>query len=131
MKYLYLSLSVVLILLVASCQSDSDNKAIGGELTVHYENKKHQKLAETIVIFWKENDLITGKKQDLELKKVNKLFRLSMIANDTSLIDMMPFREKRLFNELKNKLWKEVFNEKNFELIISDEKFKPLYTVGE
>ena len=131
MKLFYLSISFLLPLLAPSCQGDADNKAIGGELTVHYENKSDQKLAEELLIFWKENDLVTVEKQDIELKKMKAFYRVSMIAADTSLIEMMPFREKRLFNELKTKLWKEVFDEKDFELVISDDKFKPLYTVGE
>ncbi len=131
MKQIYFSLCVLLLMLLVSCQDDTDNKAIGGELTVHYKNKKDQRLAEAIVVFWKKNDLITGGKQDLDLRRTNDFLRLSMIASDTSQIEMIQFREKRLFNELKKKLWEEVFDEKNFELVISDDKFKPLYTVGE
>jgi hypothetical protein len=56
---------------------------------------------------------------------------VSIIAKDTANIQNMPFMEKKLFSELKLKLWKEVFRKKTFKLMISDNKFNPLYSVGE
>ncbi|MFT5859087.1 MAG: hypothetical protein ACI865_001183 [Flavobacteriaceae bacterium] len=131
MKRILLLFQIVLFALLFSCESDDLHQAIGGELTVHYESESDEELAEKILMFWRDNDLLSGKEQDLQLVRRKGIPQLSIIAKDTANIQNMPFMEKKLFSELKLKLWKEVFRKKTFKLMISDNKFNPLYSVGE
>ena len=131
MKRILVLFQIILCTLLFSCKSDDLHQAIGGELTVHYESESDKELAEEILMFWRDNDLLSGKEQDLQLVRLKGVPKLSIIAKDTATIENMPFMEKKLFSELKLKLWKEVFSRKTFKLVISDNKFNPLYSVGE
>lgn len=118
-------------MLFFSCESKDLHQAIGGQLIVHYEMKSDKALADEILVFWRDNDLISTHEQDLQLVRFKGIPRLSIIAKDTRDFQDMPFMEKKLLSDLKLKLWKDVFNQKTFTLVISDNKFNPLYSVGE
>lgn len=111
------------------CNSDSRNKFVGGELTVYYFDQSEAGIAKQIAFFWKENGLLSGKMQDLQVRKEKKRFTVSMIATEPKEIDKMTFDEILVLSQLKKKLYVEVFKEESFTLEICNNRFETVYTV--
>ncbi|MFT5778660.1 MAG: hypothetical protein ACI837_001616 [Crocinitomicaceae bacterium] len=123
--------SVLFLVLLSACTSDDRNKIVGGELTVYFIDKQDESLAKEVALYWKEHDLVTGKPQDLELSKAENGYVLAMIAKKPNELDLMTFTEKRLLNELKMDLYETIFEEKPFNLVLSNPKFETLYVIGQ
>lgn len=122
-------LVVTSIFVLSGCESDKRNKFVGGELTVYYFDQSEAEIAKKIAFFWKENDLLTGESQDLQVRKDKDRFTVSMIAKDPKLIDKMTIDEVQLLAQLKKKLYVEVFEEEAFTLEICNNRFEAIYTV--
>lgn len=119
-----------LVILLMSCNSDYGHKVVGDNLTVYFTDRNDEKLAETIAIFWKENDLIGETKQDLQLVRLTKKIELRIIANDPKNVKNMSFDERKLLAELEQELQKEI-GESPLQLVICNNKFEPIYTPTE
>lgn len=119
-----------LLFLTLSCGSDFGNKVVGGNFTVYFTDVKDQELAEKIAVYFKENDLISSQKQDVQLVRENKTIQLRLISSSTDNIKSMPFEERKLLVALKYNLQKEVFK-KQFDLVICNDKFEPIYTIDQ
>jgi len=117
-----------LLFLILSCNNDYGNKVVGGKFTVYFTDTKDQKLAEKIAVYFKENDLISNQKQDLQLARVNKTLQLRLIATSPKNAQEMSFEERKLLTELQTSLYKNVFK-KPFDLVICNDKFEPIYTL--
>lgn len=116
--------------MLLSCGSDYGNRVIGDNFTVYFTNKNDQKLAEEIALYFKENNLISNQKQDVQLSRVNNSLRLSLIAEGSSeQVKNMSFEERKLLTELQTSLYQNVFN-KPFDLVICNDKFEPIYTLN-
>ncbi|MFK7787502.1 MAG: hypothetical protein AB8B56_20430 [Crocinitomicaceae bacterium] len=124
-----LILLVFAVLLLSSCGSDDRNKFVGGELTVYYFDESEAKIAKEIAFFWRENGLLTGKQQDLQVQKDKNRFTVSMITSDPKNVKNMPIDEVSVLSQLKKKLYVEVFNRKSFTLEICNNRFETVYTV--
>lgn len=111
------------------CNSDKRNKFVGGELTVYYFDKSEAEIAKSIAFFWKENKLLTGRKQDLQVRKDNNQFTVSMIAAEPKKVSIITIDEVQLLAQLKKKLYVEVFKQEAFNLEICDGSFEAIYTV--
>ncbi|MDG1332744.1 MAG: hypothetical protein P8P74_10460 [Crocinitomicaceae bacterium] len=122
-------LSFSLLVLLASCNSDKRNKFVGGKLTVYYFDESEADVAKDVAFFWKENDLLSGNKQDLQVRKDDGRYTVSMIAASPKEVTEMPIDEVQLLAKLKKKLYVEVFNEKAFTLEICNDRFESIYTV--
>lgn len=121
---------IILSLLFLSCDSDYGNKVVGNKFTVYFTDAKDQKLAEEIAIYFKENELISSQKQDLQLVRFKKKLQLRMIATQSKDIANMPFEERKLLTELQTSLYKEVVKAP-FELVICNDKFEPILKLNE
>ena len=124
-----LSLFFALFLLTA-CGSDYGNEVRGGNLTVYFLNADDQQLAEKIARFWKENELLTDKKQDLQLTKTGDWYALHIIANEPKIVKDMPFDERRILLGLQSELQSEL-GVNNFQLIVCNSSFEPIYNINE
>lgn len=124
-----LLLLVFAALVLSSCSSDNRNKFVGGELTVYYFDESEAETAKEIAFFWKENGLLTGNQQDLQVRKDKDRFTVSMIASDTNNVKGMTVDEISLLGQLKKKLYLEVFDEQAFTLEICNNRFEAIYTV--
>ncbi len=130
-----LHMSRILVLLVgvmvilSSCDSDKRHRFVGGELTVYYFDQSEADVAKKVTFFWKENDLLSGKPQDLQVRKVDGSYVVSMIAKEPKEVKNMPIGEVQLLAQLKKKLYTEVFNEEAFTLEICNSRFEAVYTV--
>ncbi|MEJ6582642.1 MAG: hypothetical protein QNL61_01000 [Crocinitomicaceae bacterium] len=121
---------ILFSLLVLSCDSDYGNKVVGDKFTVYFTDVKDQKLAEEIAVYFKENELITSQKQDLQLVRLKKKLQLRMIANQSKDIVNMSFDERKLLTELQTSLYQEVIKSP-FELVICNDKFEPIFNLNE
>lgn len=126
---MFLLISLASLFILIGCGADKRNKVVGGELTVYYFDQSEAKVAESIAFFWKENGLLSGKRQDLQVRKDKNRFTVSMIAADPKKIKEMPIDEVLLLAQLKKKLYVEVFKQESFTLEICNNRFEPIYTV--
>lgn len=117
--------------LLLSCGGDHGNRVVGDNFTVYFTNKKDQKLAEDIALYFKQNNLISNQKQDIQLTRFNKRFQLRLIATGSKeQVKNMSFEERKLLTELQTSLYKNVIK-KPFDLVICNNKFEPIYTLNE
>ncbi len=129
MTRIFFLATVALIGLLQSCGGDNRHKIEGAKLTVYYFQESEMKTAEKVAFFWKERGFLTGEKQDLQLRKVDNKYTLSMIANDKDAGEKMTFDDIQLLMQLKRRLWEDVFEEKSFNFEICNNKFETIYTV--
>ena len=120
---------VSILLFCLSCSSDYGNKVVGDNFTVYFVDVKDQKLAEKVAVYFKENELISNHKQDLQLVRVNGEIQLRLIASSPENIDGMPFEERKLLTALQFDLSAKVFNNESIDLVLCDENFEPIYTL--
>ena len=80
--------------------------------------------------FWKEKSLLTGRDQDIELKRVADGYAVSIIAVDPQKVKEIPFAEQKALTALRNALQKAVFRDDLLVLYLCDGKFNRLLTIG-
>ncbi|HIP31817.1 MAG TPA: hypothetical protein EYG86_03555 [Crocinitomicaceae bacterium] len=121
-------LFIFLAILLYSCSSENGNSVVGDKLTVFYDAPVEEELAEQIAVFWKENDLLTGKKQDLKIVPDGDSFVLQIIASYPIDDFDMPFEERKLLLELEADLHEKI-TDYPIEIVICNNQFKPIYNI--
>jgi len=119
-----------LILVLFACSSDFGNKIVGGKLTVYYQENSDAEKAEEIANFWKETQLITGEKQDLQLIRDGKGYMLKLISSDDGSVKNMSFSERKLLIDLQKNIRETIFPDYSFELVICNNKFESIYNLN-
>ncbi|MDC3252672.1 hypothetical protein OAU25_00295 [Crocinitomicaceae bacterium] len=114
------------ILILTACSQEYGNRVVGGNLSVHFTESKDETIASKLAVFWKENDLISETPQDIQLSRTNQGYRLSIIASNEFDPEQIRFKERKALLELRAMLENEVFLDKHFELVLSDNQFKPI-----
>ena len=117
----------LLLLATIGCTDTSDSQVTGGEFTVHFDNTKDHELAKEIVEFWKKDSLITGKPQDVRLKRTNKGYDLMLISTKIKSAEELTFDDIKSLTKLQERLQTRVFRTEEVSLVIGDENFKPLF----
>jgi len=123
MRFLYLFLLLFLI----GCSEEKDSVVTGGEFSVHFDNQEDYDLAKKIVTFWKKEGLMTGKKQDVKLKRTKKGYDLMLISIKRKKMEELTFEEISSLTILRRNLQQEVFKDKQVDIVLTDESFKPLF----
>ena len=113
-----------------SCGSDFGHKIIGDEFTVYFTDVEDQNLAEEVANYFKDNELISNQKQDVQLVRLKNKIQLRLIANDPESCSRMSFEERKLLTDLQTKLYNEVIEEP-FELVLCNNKFEPKLNLNE
>lgn len=125
MRYLWL-----LILFTACTDSGSyGNKVGGGEFSVFFPDAKDEGVATDIANYWKENDLLSGNKQDLQLISSGNNYVLKLIAKEPDNVVNMPYAEQKLLYGLRDSLLGLVCDSCNLSIEICDNKFEPKYRI--
>mgnify|MGYP006102580613 CR=1 FL=1 len=101
----------------------------GDNLTVYFPNAKNENFAEKVAIYWKDNDLITGVSQDLQLIDTEEGYQLNLIQSDAFKNEQVNFEDQKLLSILKDSLENEIFNT-NLTIAICNNKFESIYTVN-
>ncbi len=109
---------------------DHGNRVEGGELTVYFDRNVDLDKASSIAKYWKDNNLITGKQQDLKLTYSDSTYYLHMIKQNDLDLGQFDLKEQMLLIELQKDLTASVFRGADLELIISDDHFKPLMNIN-
>ncbi|MCH2225351.1 MAG: hypothetical protein MK066_11340 [Crocinitomicaceae bacterium] len=118
------------LLICVGCESNPRHQVTGGELSVFFYDAKHEKLATEVAQFWKDKELVTGNPQDLELLSDGvKGYSLGMIQSKKGNPAKMPFNELKLLLDLRNELDTTIFKGLNFDLVICNIQFEPIYVV--
>ena len=117
------------LLILTACSSNTENRVNGDNLTVYFPNVKNQNLAEKVAVYWKNNDLITGANQDLQLINTEKGYQLNLIQSDLFKDEPINFEDQKLLSILRDSLENKIFNT-NFTIAICNNKFVPIYKVN-
>ena len=115
---------------MSSCGTDYGNQVQGGNLTVFFNEVEDQEFAERIALYWKDNQLMTESKQDLQLFHTGAKFELRLIANDPSTTTQMPFDERKLLMDLQGELRTHLALQQ-LDLVICDNEFEPIYNINQ
>jgi len=121
---------IYILLLFSACGSDHGNEVHGGNLTVYFTNTEDQEMAENIARFWKDNDLLTGEKQDLKLVKEGDWYELNIIAKNPKEVAQMSFTERKVLLDLQKSLHDYLKND-HVQIVLSDANFEPLYNINQ
>lgn len=116
------------LFLAYACTEQTDSQVSGGNFTVHFSNTDDKELAEKIVHFWKDEALLTDKKQDVKLVKTKDGYDLYLISPTRKSMKELTFEEIKSLTTLRMRLEKEVFKDQLVRLVITDENFKPIFT---
>lgn len=126
-KYVVVLIS---IFLVSACGNKYGHQVVGDQLTVYYETEDLQELAKNTAFFWKENGLVTEKKQDLQLVRNQQQIELRLIAVDPKAAKNMSFNERKLLLDLQRKM-NTYLQVSNVEIVICNARFEPVYNINE
>jgi hypothetical protein len=124
------ALLLIALFFLSGCHNDYGHSVSGDNLTVYFQNKKDQDYAEKIALFWKNENLITNTKQDLQLVQNKSVYELRIIANDLSDMGEISFEEQKLLIGLQRKIEKNVLKTP-FNLVICNSRFEPVYSLNE
>jgi len=115
---------LLLVIAVVGCADSEDSQVSGGEFTVHFDNTEDVELAKSIVKFWKEDSLLTGKPQDVRLVRKKKGYELLLIASKEKAKEGLNFEDLEALSELQKQLQEKVFVKSSVSVVIADENFK-------
>lgn len=118
------------LFVLVSCGEDYGHEIHGGKLTVYFTDRSDEQLAEGIANYWKENDLLTGKKQDLQLVREDDWYVLNIIANRPEEVKEMKFEERKVLLDMQQDLQLKL-GEHNLQLVLCDNGFKEIYNINE
>ncbi len=120
-------IAIIILLSLYGCVDSIDSQVSGGKFTVHFSDVEDKPLATAIVGFWKENALMTEKKQDVKLVHTDIGYDLYLISPTRKNIEALTFEELKALTELHSKLQREVFKENELSVVITDDQFTPLF----
>jgi len=120
---------LALLFFISSCSSEQGSRVVGDQLSVYYDLPQDESLAEKIAIYWRDQGFLTSQKQDVRIVHVHDGFQLLLIENENVMLSELPFGERKLLNDLKNDLQKNIF-QGNLEIVICNTKFEPKYTIN-
>lgn len=115
------------MVVLCSCLGEQSSYVAGGNLKVHFTDPKDKPLAKSLALFWKNEKLITGKKQDIKLIRTEQGYDLCLISPTRKTPDQLSFDELKALNDLEVMLGNQVFKDKLVQIVVTDEKFKPLF----
>lgn len=118
-----------LLILTAACGTDYGHEVHGEQLTVYFTHATDQEEAENIARFWKDNNLLTGKKQDIQLTRKKDILELRLIMNEPNSKPDLPFVERRMMMELQDTLG--LLLDQNIEIILCNGRFETVLNLNE
>ena len=116
--------------LLVGCASDNGSKIVGGNLSVYYSSENLKEKAISVAQFWKKNDLLVKTPQAIKLSKVKNQYQLQIIASEPKEVANMSFSERKTLLALQTKIKEELFADKDFELVICNNKFESIYSIN-
>ena len=104
---------------------------MGGELTVYFIDHQDEEYAKQLARFWKNNDLLTGKDQDIQLIRSDDGYRLNIIADNPDKVKPIALDELQALLSLQNMLNDSIFVEKSVQIVICNNRFKPILNINQ
>ncbi len=118
---------VLLLAVLAGCISENKHRIIAGELTVYFLDKKDEKKSEWLANYWKENELMTGRKQDIQLSHDDRnRYVVSLVAKHPEDAKNMPVQERFILSRLRADIQNEGFPDDIVILAVCDANFEPI-----
>lgn len=121
---------VVLSLFVfSSCSDDEKLRIEGGELTVYFSHESAREEAKKVALFWKDNNFLSGRKQDIQLNEFQEEFQLKLIQNEDLTDIEFSSKDRMMFHQLSDSLNAQIFIEKPVTIHLCDPSFKTKYII--
>ncbi|MDG1146918.1 MAG: hypothetical protein P8N52_01305 [Crocinitomicaceae bacterium] len=121
---------LLVILLFTSCGKGMGSRVVGDKLSVYYLEHSDKDKAKVIASIWRDKDLITGKKQDLQLVQFQDGYELRLIATNNIGKTQLPFNERRILLGLQRTI-RDSLKLKGLQLVLCDSKFEPIYNINQ
>lgn len=123
-------LSLLALWLLSACGPNYGNEIHGENLTVYFENAGDKDLAKKIALYWKENDLLTGQRQSIQIESKKRKVYLRLIANEPKNGVELSFVELKDMLELQDNI-REYTKRDHLEIVICDGQFETLKNINE
>lgn len=117
------------LLVLQSCSDDEKMRIEGGNLSVYFSHESAREKAKETALYWKKNNFLTGKKQDLQLNEFQEEFQLKMIQNEKLKDVELSIHDIKLFHQLTDSLNTQIFTEKPVTIHICSPDFKTKYII--
>jgi hypothetical protein len=120
---------LLVLFLFTNCGKGMGSKVVGGNLSVYYLESSDKDKAEAIAELWKNKDLITTEKQDLQLVQFQDGYELRLIANNPVSSAKIPFNERKILLNLQRAIRDRLkFDE--IELVLCNSSFDPIFNIN-
>lgn len=116
---------------LSACVGENSNKVGGGNFYVHFDDKEDLKVAEDIARFWKDQNLVSGKEQDIKLFNRKSSYELYLISDDKVEEFQLPAEHMQLLFDLQNDLNSTLKTQKPIQIVISDKNFNKIININE
>lgn len=108
---------------LCACESNYGDVAVRDKVQVYYLEPISKKQAEALAAYWINKNLVGENMQYVQLSKTGEVIQLKLIANDSTLLQEIPFELQIPLFQLDSMLRKDMFHNQEFQLLISDKQF--------
>ena len=126
-KFLIILITTIMI---SSCGQEAGNVVTGDNLSVYFVTAEDEPSATLIALYWKNEGLITGEKQDLKIERDGENLSLKLIYSELPEKNVLAFNERKLLMELQNKLNDSIFPDENLVILLCDNDFKTIININ-
>lgn len=111
------------LVVLCACESNYGDVAVRDKVQVYYLEPISKKQAEALADYWINKNLVGENMQNVQLSKTGEVIQLKLIANDSTLLQEIPFELQIPLFQLDSMLRKDMFHNQEFQLLISDKQF--------
>lgn len=117
------TLFILSLALLSACNSNYGEVVVRDKVQVFYLEPITLSQAKTLADYWMEKGLVNEKTQYLQLSKEDEVIQLKLVANDSSLLEEIPFEIQLHLFKLDSMLRADLFTKSEIRLLISDKQF--------
>jgi hypothetical protein len=111
------------LFLLFSCDSNFGEVVVRDKVQVFYLEPITKKQAVELANYWENKNLLNDKTQFLQLSEKNEIIQLKLIANDSILLQEIPFDIQLDLFKLDSMLRHDLYPNQELQILISDQFF--------
>lgn len=120
MKFLQIC---ILLMLLGACESNFGEVIVRSKVQVYYLEPMTKKQAMELANYWENKRFINDKMQFLQLSGDDEIIFLKIIANDSTLLQEIPFDIQLDLHQLDSMLRRDLYPNHELQILISDRFF--------